>query len=59
MTTTWKSMLQSRSPHLKGALLLILALLAVFLLLKGDIEDIQSRCLEKSFCPVAAQSYPG
>ncbi len=39
MTTTGKPIPQSRSPHLKGALLLILALLAVFLLLKGDIED--------------------
>src|SRR5437867_978147 len=39
MTTTGKPIPQSRSPHLKGSLLLILALLAVFLLLKGDIED--------------------
>src|SRR2546423_521697 len=36
MTTIGKLMRQSRSPRLKGALLLILALLAVFLLLKGD-----------------------
>ena len=39
MITTGKPIPQLRSPHLKGALLLILALLAVFLLLKGDIED--------------------
>src|SRR5947207_7273990 len=39
MTTTGKPIPQLRSPHLKGALLLILALLAVFLLLKGEIED--------------------
>src|SRR5256714_3809967 len=39
MTTTGKPIPQSRSPHLKGSLLLILALLAVFLMLKGDIED--------------------
>ena len=39
MTTTGKPIPQLRSPHLKGTLLLILALLAVFLLLKGDIED--------------------
>jgi hypothetical protein len=33
MTTTEKPMPQSHSPHSKGILLLILALLAVFLLL--------------------------
>jgi beta-N-acetylhexosaminidase len=36
MTTTDKPMPQSRSPRLKGVLLLVLALLAVFLLLEGD-----------------------
>ncbi len=36
MTTTEKPMPQSLSPRLKGALFLVLALLAVFLLLEGD-----------------------
>src|SRR6266487_2902416 len=36
MSTTGKPIPQARSPHLKGTLLLILALLAVFLLLEGD-----------------------
>src|SRR5438552_2415903 len=36
MTTTDKPAPQSHSPRLKGTLLLILALLAVFLLLQGD-----------------------
>jgi beta-N-acetylhexosaminidase len=36
MTTTGKPIPQSHSPHFKGILLLILALLAVFLLLEGD-----------------------
>ena len=36
MSTTGKPIPQSRSPHLKGTLLLILALLAIFLLLEGD-----------------------
>src|SRR6266849_2171274 len=36
MKTTEKPMPQSRSPRLKGALFLVLALLAVFLLLEGD-----------------------
>jgi beta-N-acetylhexosaminidase len=36
MATTEKSKQQSRSPRLKGVLLLILALLPVFLLFKGD-----------------------
>src|SRR5260370_11839115 len=36
MTATEKPMPQSLSPRLKGALFLVLALLAVFLLLEGD-----------------------
>ena len=36
MSTTGKPIPQARSPHLKGTLLLILALLAVFLMLEGD-----------------------
>ena len=36
MMTTEKPIPQSHSPHFKGILLLILALLAVFLLLEGD-----------------------
>src|SRR2546421_1641876 len=43
MSTTGKPIPQSRSPHLKGSLLLILALLAVFLLLKGDGALLPSR----------------
>src|SRR5947209_10567670 len=39
MTTTAKRMPQCLPSHLKGILLLMLALLAVFLLLKGDIGD--------------------
>ena len=42
MITTEKPMPQSRSPRLKGALFLILALLAVFLLLEGDGNRVLS-----------------
>ena len=39
MTTTGKLIAYSRSPKVKGALLLILILLTIFLLLRGEIEN--------------------